>query len=348
MLAYGNSNNRTSCAAAADPGLDYANLGPGVSDISQLRSRSPGLGPAADDSDLNSHRGRPSGDQAESERDGALHHEAARREPRLDPDAPWPWLVDHHRPNICSEVRRKRWRKDEEDQAARTFRINIAELQRMRLVQLQCRVAKHALAMCQSEQEPENWSKDVHDYGELASQCLCRSKTTRQDTFTNLFSVEAIQEYDYMGKWSNLVRDPFVITGERKLDRLVIRRVMLKLGGDLNNARDVEPIGPWEEKYIPIADTRSGSFSARWFERFSSRLLMGLVSGAFLLAPMWIMVLRSDTFIKLGVTTASVAAFATVMTFSLQETQDVVSATAAYAAVLMVFVGASTPTTSVA
>ena len=62
-----------------------------------------------------------------------------------------------------------------------------------------------------------------------------------------------------------------------------------------------------------------------------------------MLGPTWIMVLRPDAFIKLGVTTGLVTAFETVMTLFLEHAKDVISSTAAYAAVLMVFVGASTP-----
>jgi hypothetical protein len=108
-----------------------------------------------------------------SDRTVSVHNEVL-----LDPDEPWPWLINHHRKSICGVIYKpgKPWAAlrslssekgrgpNERDNASRSFRVSIAELQRMHLVKLQCKVTKHALHMYQKDQEPEDWADDVHSY----------------------------------------------------------------------------------------------------------------------------------------------------------------------------------------
>ena len=72
-------------------------------------------------------------------------------------------------------------------------------------------------------------------------------------------------------------------------------------------------------------------------------MLMALVGGLFLIGPMLIMVTVNTLVASLVVTSACVVLFGLVMAWRLEKPFDVLSATAAYAAVLVVFVGTSSP-----
>lgn len=79
-----------------------------------------------------------------------------------------------------------------------------------------------------------------------------------------------------------------------------------------------------------------------WYLAFKDRVLLAAVGGAFLVGPMWLMVLQSGLYTTLITTTVSVAGFGILMAYFLEEGKDVLGSTAAYATVLVVFVGAST------
>lgn len=111
-----------------------------------------------------------------------------------------------------------------------------------------------------------------------------------------------------------------------------------KFSSDLKGCTTIH--GHWEnvkdaECAKPILNTRGSSYSrAHW-----SRIVGVLVAGAFLVGPMWLLVLQRDVFVHLGVTTFCVMAFAFVMVWWATAIETVLAATFAYAAVLMVFVG---------
>lgn len=72
---------------------------------------------------------------------------------------------------------------------------------------------------------------------------------------------------------------------------------------------------------------------------FWSRLLGAGIGGAFLIAPMWLLALRRELDLHLGVTTVCVSGFGFLMAWVLDRLEAVFAATLAYAAVLMVCVG---------
>jgi hypothetical protein len=72
------------------------------------------------------------------------------------------------------------------------------------------------------------------------------------------------------------------------------------------------------------------------------RFGMAAVGGAFLIAPMWLMVLHRTLYTGLVSTTVFVIFFGIVMAFFIEKGLDVMTTTAAYAAVLVVFVGLNT------
>jgi hypothetical protein len=78
------------------------------------------------------------------------------------------------------------------------------------------------------------------------------------------------------------------------------------------------------------------------FGRFLQRVGMAFMGGAFLIGPMLLMVLHNSRVTTLVTTSVYVFAFGPVMSVYLEKSFDVLSATAAYAAVLAVLVGTST------
>jgi hypothetical protein len=90
------------------------------------------------------------------------------------------WVVDHHRDELIREVvgaerKSTRWFKrllgitEPADDAARIFRVSFAELQRMKLRQLQIRLVNHAVSMSRSDQEPEGWQERI--WRNIVSSC---------------------------------------------------------------------------------------------------------------------------------------------------------------------------------
>lgn len=81
-------------------------------------------------------------------------------------------------------------------------------------------------------------------------------------------------------------------------------------------------------------------------EAFSQRLFMAAFGGAALVAPMLIMTLHPTKVTNLVTVSAFVVVVAVLLAYVMTEAtpQDIIGATAAYAAVLVVFVGTSVPT----
>lgn len=139
-------------------------------------------------------------------------------------------------------------------------------------------------------------------------------------------------------------RDPFLITGERAIDDFVIRAT---LGNDIEDGNFGEPIpvlGTWENDSQPIGGTRTATIAEKGAQEFRDKVVMATVGGFFLIAPMWFMVLRNDLYTSLVSTTAFVAAFGIIMAWNLDKPKEVIAGTAAYAAVLVVFVGTGSTT----
>ncbi|GKT41042.1 uncharacterized protein ColSpa_01223 [Colletotrichum spaethianum] len=87
--------------------------------------------------------------------------------------------------------------------------------------------------------------------------------------------------------------------------------------------------------------TRSMRIKDDGFQAYTEKVGMALVGGVFLIAPMLIMVLHPGLVTSLVTTSVCVFAFSLVMSLPvfLKAPFDVLSATAAYAAVLVVFIG---------
>ncbi|KAL2153734.1 hypothetical protein VTH82DRAFT_4889 [Thermothelomyces myriococcoides] len=97
--------------------------------------------------------------------------------------------------------------------------------------------------------------------------------------------------------------------------------------------------GPWEEDSIAIGGTRSENRIQSRLAQFRGRTMMAVIGGAFLVGPMWLMMLHRNLYTSLVTTTVCVAVFGLIIALFLEKPMEVLSGTAAYAAVLVVFVG---------
>lgn len=149
-----------------------------------------------------------------------------------------------------------------------------------------------------------------------------------------------MRDYDYMLECSQRPRDVFLATAERSVDRLVIKTVVERSPGDMpwfDRNKAIPTSEPLETDFgAPIPGTRSKVAN----QSFWNRVKMATVGGAFLLGPMWLMVLSHNwRYTGLLTTTICVTFFGLSMSVVLDKPMDVLSSTAAYAAVLVVFVG---------
>lgn len=134
--------------------------------------------------------------------------------------------------------------------------------------------------------------------------------------------------------------DPFIASSARHHDHKIMESLMDDQGKFASDLKGC-PItyAHFEKKKRrgaqPILATRGSTYSkAHW-----ARIFGVLVAGAFLVGPMWLLVLQRDVFVHLGVTTFCVMTFGFVMVWWATAIETVLAATFAYAAVLMVFVG---------
>jgi hypothetical protein len=210
--------------------------------------------------------------------------------------------------------KRHQWQRPSDEQ---TFRINLAELQRLRLRKLQWKLVKHVKELKDlppNEQEPEGWETVLEDY------------------------IKAFKDYDFMVQCKDMPRDPFLVTGERKIDDYVIRKIFTDIKAtDCGNPETIEL--QWEDNNEPIGRTRSDGIAQSRMKGFRMRLGMAAVGAFFLIAPMWIMVFRNTLMTGLISTTAFVCVFGIILAAKSDSAKDVLSGTAAYAAVLVVYVG---------
>ncbi|KAI0481668.1 hypothetical protein F4859DRAFT_475549, partial [Xylaria cf. heliscus] len=246
------------------------------------------------------------------------------------------WAIRHHKSNLIENIKKKptsnsilrhlwtrgqdaeirseasnEWQRPDEEN---DLRVSLAELQRMRLRKLQCQLVKHVAHMKTTGEEPENWENDLETY------------------------IKAVQDYDYMTSRSKLPRDPFYITGERYIDSYVLHSLL----GDAMKDITEPPMlvdTPWENTKEPIGGTRNEVTAKSESAEFRKRIAIAAVAGFFLIGPMWLMVLHNTLWTRLVSTTVFVTVFGIILAYSLDSPKEVMSGTAAYAAVLVVFVG---------
>ncbi|KAK3996516.1 hypothetical protein QBC44DRAFT_377723 [Cladorrhinum sp. PSN332] len=112
----------------------------------------------------------------------------------------------------------------------------------------------------------------------------------------------------------------------------------LKSGVVNENLDDQIPVWTWEKegaRFGPIVPSRTHN----GLRQFLKRVTVSLIGAGFLIGQMWLMMLEKDLNVALGSTAAFVVIFGVMMASVLDEHIHVLSSTAAYAAVLVVFVG---------
>ncbi|KAK4211281.1 hypothetical protein QBC37DRAFT_290673, partial [Rhypophila decipiens] len=206
------------------------------------------------------------------------------------------------------------------------FRISFAEVQRMKIRKLQCQLVRHVVKMRLDGHESPGWEDTLEKY------------------------IKALQDHVYMEKRSKSIRDPFLATGEYAVDNYVLNCNIDNILADDPSIKLASSLRPWEphqtrdplHNFEPICGTRSGNIARTWYHGFKNRVVLAALGGAFLIGPMWLMVLKAGDLTGLIATTGFVAAFGITIAYFLEEGKDVLASTAAYAAVLVVFVGTST------
>lgn len=143
-------------------------------------------------------------------------------------------------------------------------------------------------------------------------------------------------------------RDPFLASGEYLVDKYVFD---MSLPPDLLRQKfsSASSICNWERdknKAQAICGTGGENLSKTRFKNLKRRIAVACIGGVFLIGPMWLMVLHNALYAVLTSATVFVFAFGLLMACSLDQERDVLASTAAYAAVLVVFVGASIPSVS--
>jgi hypothetical protein len=146
-----------------------------------------------------------------------------------------------------------------------------------------------------------------------------------------------MRDYDYMLEVTKLPNDYFYATGERAVDRYVIRRLVGNLS--LEGTLKCDPVELWADDKSPIGGTRYLNARKTRMKAFWERMCVATIGGGLLLGPMWLMMLRDDLYTRLITTTACVAFLGMFGSFWLEKSDQVLQITAAYAAVLVVFVG---------
>lgn len=147
-----------------------------------------------------------------------------------------------------------------------------------------------------------------------------------------------------MTECSKLPQDFFLATGERGVDRYVIDTVIKQMvgGAEALQTREMKVCTRVEQvknDSAPIGGIRGELTRLKKVQDFRDRTLLAMIGASLLLGPMWLMVLHNTLYTGLVTTTVCVAIVGLVASWRLEKPIDVLSVTAAYAAVLVVFVG---------
>jgi hypothetical protein len=150
----------------------------------------------------------------------------------------------------------------------------------------------------------------------------------------------AVRDWEYMVEHAartegDISRDLFVLSTAKPLSReLMLNKSIIE--EEVNPPKsDWEILPGWQRREL---------FRQRTWRAQTRRLGMAIFGGVALIAPMLLMVLHRDQTTALITTSVSTLLFAVfVANFTTSPPEVVVAAVAAYAAVLVVFVGATLP-----
>jgi hypothetical protein len=174
-------------------------------------------------------------------------------------------------------------------------------------------------------------------------------------------TVQALQDWDYISRCAlkGRLKDPFFLTTKRTSDFKLLKELLnleqeratdtrdsdfywvSKLEEDIKVLDNLPPPKDQGNEETVFGSSRIASNSEDRYERGLKRLYMAALGGIFLIGPMLIMVLHKSLLTTLLTTSLCVVIFGLLMVRYGEAPFDVLSGTAAYAAVLVVFVGAS-------
>lgn len=162
-------------------------------------------------------------------------------------------------------------------------------------------------------------------------------------------AVQAWRDLDYMRECATRENDPFTVRTSRCLDAAIVREQLQKIRSALSpdnlelldsDSSFPEPRDNDEPEVL--GGYRNTLNKKTKLKAFVTRLAMAALGWAFIVGPMLLMVLNNTKLTALLTTSVCVFAFGVLVAIALDKPFDVLSATAAYAAVLMVFVGTNT------
>lgn len=225
-----------------------------------------------------------------------------------------------------------------------SYTLNLAEIQRYRMDELKGKLVKDIIDI-----EVGDKAGILDDKFEKNIQACSMFSQHKQheSAVINSSLVQALQDYDYMKKCRERSRDPFLFAGSFLDDRDMFEDAMRalrtkhpdhRLSCEEKQARVAD--FAWEMPQKTLFSFSSGA--SRGSEKntaFVRRLMIAAFGAAFLIGPMWLMMKKTDLNTKLVSTTVFVTVFGLLMAYFIEEYKDVLSSTAAYAAVLVVFVG---------
>jgi hypothetical protein len=234
-----------------------------------------------------------------------------------------------------------------DDSAPKTATLNIAATQRLVLAFPQREIAKvaarlytHQLSTTESNEVCKQLRELIHTHCELA---FCPSSVDVSDNL--LHTGDVVRDLEYMQQRAgdcgeNDDDDPFYLKSSKQIDRLTLERSGLipahvLPAGDLPIARDSDhPMLPGVARTAAIKADKS--------RHLLLRFSMASAGGLFLIVPVLVMTDLPGRTPSLVTTCIAMLIFAIGITFGTDLKADqVLGATAAYAAVLVVFVGTS-------
>ncbi|KAI1801264.1 hypothetical protein F4811DRAFT_574327 [Daldinia bambusicola] len=226
------------------------------------------------------------------------------------------------------------------------IKLSIAALSRMRMRKLQIKLTDRIMKIHFFKELPDDWEELLEKYGRQTLTMLLRPRTLK----TNI-EVAATRDNDYIKTCVDRdIHDPFVIRSERKVDAAVLQAALSeipteKLDKEIFNMRGrgkrpkFNLVPPLEKHATAIGGTRAEMTQKQRTAEFVTRVIVSVIGGAFLIVPVLIMVLVKSTYTSLITTTVFVFIGGFAAAAVLKDNLQVVSVTAAYAAVLVVFVG---------
>jgi hypothetical protein len=235
--------------------------------------------------------------------------------------------------------------------------INLASLHRIELLKLQRQLLEEALNFrYEKSVDITSTSNTSHKYSKLYPEFeLCYLLKHKL--------VQALRDWENIKACAaqGIMNDPFILTTTRLRDSNLIKEEMEKYLEKITSMsddkqdnyrisqieEDIQSFGMFgtvrdkAEAYTLFGGSRTEMNRKIKLENFLQRLTMAGVGGAFLIGPMLIMVLKKTLLTTLLTTSICVVAFGFTLAVYLDNPFNVLSGTAAYAAVLVVFVGTS-------